>query len=110
MNVDVDITDKSGEVLEALKAACNQALEACGLKAEGYAQGLVKVVTGNLRNSITHQVNDGESVEIGSAVEYAPYVCMGTYKMEAKPFLKPAVADHVSEYQEIIQGALQSGE
>lgn len=89
------------------------------------------VDTGNLRNSITHQVAEGEdAVYIGSASEYAAYVELGTGKyypggrptpwayqdakgnwhltngQRAQPYLKPAVADHVSTYKGIIEGEL----
>ena len=52
----IEITDNSGTALEDLKAACLRALEKRGLTAEGYAKLLCPVDTGNLRNSITHQV------------------------------------------------------
>ena len=40
---------------------------------------------------------------VGSNVEYAPYVELGTYKMNAKPYLRPAVEDHQSEYHDIVE-------
>lgn len=118
---------------EGFRDALNAALEECGLIAEGYAKENCPVDTGNLRNSITHQVNaeEGEMI-IGSAVEYAPYIELGTgiYATEgggrqtpwawqdskgdwhmthgnrAQPFLKPAIADHMEEYNKIINAAL----
>lgn len=75
----VVFNDYSADVLEAMHDAVVQALERCGEQAEGYAKDLAPVDTGNLRNSITHQVDDGESaVYIGSNVEYATYVELGT--------------------------------
>lgn len=71
----IEITDNSSLVREEFQAACIRALEKCGLTAEGYAKMLCPVDTGNLRNSITHQVDEGgDVVYIGSASEYAPYV------------------------------------
>lgn len=130
----VDIYDHSAEVLATLQEAAERALEKCGLVAEGYAKRLVRVDTGNLRNSITHQVDEGESaVYIGSNVEYAPYVELGTgryteggrptpwiYQDEegnwrwtagnpAQPFLKPAVADHAQTYRNIIEDEMKNG-
>ena len=70
---DVHITDNSAEVRAALEQAKARALEIIGGKIESYAKGLVPVDTGALRNSITHRVdNDGGSVEVGSAIIYAP--------------------------------------
>ena len=73
--MNVQFTDNSKEVLEAMQQAAVRALEKCGLTAEGYAKMLCPVDTGNLRNSITHQVDErGDVVHIGSASEYAAYV------------------------------------
>lgn len=130
--MEIEITDNSGLVREEFQAACLRALEKCGLTAEGYAKMLCPVDTGNLRNSITHQVDEGDdAVYIGSASEYAAYVELGTGKyypggrptpwvyqdsagnwhltsgQRAQPYLKPAVADNVSTYRTIIQDELK---
>ena len=103
-------TDNSKEVSEAIKSALLKGLETCGLVAEGYAKKLAPVDTGNLRNSITHDVDEVEpAAYIGTNVEYAPYVCLGTIHMAAQPFLKPAVADHANEYLKIIENELKNG-
>ncbi len=52
------------------------------------------VRTGTLRRSITWKPGvDAESpyVDIGSNVLYAPYVELGTSRMEARPYLRPAL-------------------
>ena len=130
--MEIEITDNSGLVREEFQAAVLRALEKCGLTAEGYAKLLCPVDTGNLRNSITHQVDEGEpAVYIGSASEYAPYVELGTgiytpggrptpwtyqdekgnwhltHGQRAQPYLKPAVADHTEQYRQIIQDELE---
>ena len=107
--MDIKLNDNSKEVSEDIKAALLRGLENCGLVAEGYAKKLAPVDTGNLRNSITHDVDDGEpAAYIGTNVEYAPYVCLGTIHMKAQPFLKPAVADHANEYRKIIENELKN--
>lgn len=104
----IEITDNSGKVKEEFQAAVLRALEKCGLTAEGYAKLLCPVDTGNLRNSITHQVDEGgPAAIIGSAVEYAAYVELGTSRQRAQPYLKPAVADHVATYKGIIENELK---
>ena len=108
--MNIQFTDNSKEVSDNIKAALLRAMETCGLVAEGYAKKLAPVDTGNLRNSITHEVDDGEpAAYIGTNVEYAPYVCFGTIHMKAQPFLKPAVADHANEYRKIIENELKNG-
>lgn len=128
-------TDNSQKVLEEFHAACLRALEKCGLVAEGYAKKLTPVDTGNLRNSITHKVDDKEpSVHIGTNAEYAAYVELGTGKYKeggggrpdpwvyqdeegrwhktsgnkAQPYLRPAVADHAKQYRDIIETELKT--
>ena len=106
----VIIKDHSSEVSDEIKSALLRGLETCGLVAEGYAKKLAPVDTGNLRNSITHEVDDGEpAVYIGTNVEYAPYQELGTIHMAAHPFLKPAVADHANEFPKIIENEMKNG-
>lgn len=130
----VDFKDNSKAVLEAFQQAVEKGLEECGLVAEGYAKKLAPVDTGNLRNSISHKVDTDEpACYIGSNVEYAVYQEMGTGQYvtggrptpwvyqdakgnwhwtkgnPAKPFLKPAVADHAKEYRQIIEQELKNG-
>ena len=145
----VDFTDNSGSILRALDEAANRALKRIGMKAEGYAKKLAPVGTvdsvggwaqknskgkrvyrgGTLRRSIAHRV-DGDSVSIGSNVEYAPYVELGTgphFKpppeweafdapkgkgvghayVKPRPFIRPAVEDHADEYRRIMEKVLK---
>lgn len=104
----IEITDNSGLVKEELQAATLRALEMCGITAEGYAVKLAPVDTGDLRNSITHLVQPEElAAYIGTNVEYAAYVELGTYRAKAQPYLKPAIADHVDTYRKIIESELK---
>lgn len=129
----VVFNDYSDDVLNEFHDAVLRALERCGEQAEGYAKDLAPVDTGNLRNSISHKVDDGEpAVYIGSNTSYAPYVELATgiyaeggrptpwvYQDDngnwhwtrgnpAQPFLKPAVADHPQTYSNIIKDELEN--
>jgi HK97 gp10 family phage protein len=109
-------------VLQALGEQLGQAMIAIGMTAESNAkQEITKAVydtpesksgyvrTGRLRNSITYGVDTSEpAVYIGSNVEYAPYVELGTSKMRARPFLKPAVENYGEQYKELLQQAMKS--
>lgn len=67
--------DNTDLVVNGINDAVLRALERIGQAAEGYAKDLCPVDTGNLRNSITHVVDEGGgAVYIGSNTEYAPYV------------------------------------
>lgn len=91
---------------------------------------------GTLRGSISHKVDPKEpATYVGTDVEYAAYVEVGTgiYKEggggrqdpwvyqddygnwhwtrgnPAKPYLKPAVADHAQTYRNIIEDEMKNG-
>ena len=71
----ITIQDHSAEVSTEIKAALLRGLEKIGLVVEGYAKKLCPVDTGNLRNSITHVVDEGgDAVYIGTNSEYGAYV------------------------------------
>lgn len=103
MAVQFQTKDNSDEIKTALANAIPPALEAVGITAEGYAKLLCPVDTGRLRNSISHAVDEKEkTVYIGTNVEYAPYVELGTSRTKAQPFLKPAATNHTEEYKALI--------
>lgn len=100
--------DNTRIILEAIDTQLQKGLEAVGLAAEGYAKALCPVDTGRLRNSITHQLDGDKAVYIGTNVEYAPYVEMGTSRQTEHPFLRPAAEGHSSEYSQIMKSAMSS--
>ena len=111
--MNIELHDRSDEVLAALQEAAERALEKCGLVAEGYAKRLAE-----------------PAVYIGTDSEYAAYVELGTgehypdgrptpWKYQdangnwhwtkgnpARPYLKPAVADNDQTYRTIIEDEL----
>lgn len=100
--------DNALAIVNAIDQALAKALEEVGLVAEGYAKKACPVDTGRLRNSITHQVRPSEkSVYIGTNVEYAPHVELGTSRMDPQPFLHPAAADHEGTYKKIFESNLK---
>jgi HK97 gp10 family phage protein len=138
----IEITeDNSDQVLSELERAVERALEIIGMKIETYAKARCPVGTvestgkkgyrgGTLRNSITHEVDKSEKiVTVGSNVEYAPYVELGTGHyfqtppeweqfttsrggggghgyVKPRPYLKPAIEDHKDEFERIIRSEL----
>lgn len=131
----VTFKDNSQKVLSELDEATERALEEMGLLAEGYAKKLCPVGTpestgkkgyrgGTLRNSITHVPGEQSTMIIGSNVEYAPYVELGTGPyftpppeweqfesqkgsgkgygyVHPRPFLRPAIEEHKDEYKQV---------
>ena len=105
-NVDVVFESHIGEIMDALPEQIEQALTAIGMTAETHAKELCPVDTGRLRNSITHDV-EGQTAIIGTNVEYAAYVELGTSRMGARPYLAPAAQNYTSEYKAIAEAALR---
>lgn len=140
--IDIKITEDNTDIaLEELERATIRALTTIGMNAEKYAKYLCPVGTSEstgkkgyrgstLENSITYKVNkEDKTVTIGSNVEYAPYVELGTGPhftpppeweefnvpkpsgighayVRPRPYLKPAVEDHLDEYKNIIKDEL----
>ena len=100
----VDYKDNSQQVLSAMEKGIKNGLEAIGLTAETYAKKATPVDTGRLRNSISHTV-DGEAAYIGSNVEYAPYVELGTSRAKAHHMLQKAATEHSAEYKRLAEDA-----
>lgn len=133
--------DNTDLALSELQIATLQALTMIGEKVEKYAKALCPVGTvestgkkgyrgGTLRNSITYRV-DGKTVTVGSNVEYAPYVELGTGPnftpppkwerfntkkgagirkggyVRPRPYLRPAIVDHIDEFKSIIESTLK---
>lgn len=111
--------DNTGEASRGIVRSIDRALETIGLLAEGYAKKACPVGTpestgvpgyqgGTLRDSITHEVS-GDSVYVGTNVEYAPYVELGTWRMQAQPFLRPAATEHGPTYRSVLKRSLEEG-
>ena len=49
-------------------------------------------------------------VYIGTNVEYAPHVELGTVHSQAKPYLRPAAENHANEYKEVLKKELGNAE
>lgn len=124
MNFRLD-NDNTDAIKKATAEAIYNALDIIGAKAADYAAGLAPVQTANLKNSLTHQVvQEEQAVYVGTAVEYAPYVEFGHHQevgryvpaierrlvrdyVPGKPFLKPAIENHLDEYKSILENELK---
>ena len=85
-NIDALLTGPDGPVAKDLVRRAVQV--------ERAAKQLCPVDTGRLRSSITNEIgqdSEGLVATIGTNVEYAPHVELGTSKMAAQPFLLPAL-------------------
>ena len=145
--LDIKLEDNHPLILLALEHAAKRALETVGEVAEGYAKEELSkkqkhasgpdrpyVDTGRLRNDISFQVR-GDGVYIGTNVEYALWVEVGTgiYASDGQGrkdvpwayqddegnwhmtsgvmpvhFLKKAATEHTEEYKRIIKEAMEN--
>ena len=100
------------EVQDELELAIARALEAMGLLAEGNVKAHTPVGdTGNLRNSITHELGHHE-VYIGTNIEYAPYVEYGHRTpsggfVDPRHFMRDGIMNNLETYAKIAEQALR---
>ncbi len=102
---EIRLVDNSDKVISDLEKKIANALEKCGMTAEGYAKLKCPVRTGRLRNSITHATS-GRAEYIGTNVEYAASVEYGARGRKPKPYLKSSIVDHLETYKTILEQEL----
>jgi HK97 gp10 family phage protein len=96
---------------KSIHAASIDAAQKVLLYAEGQAKKDCPVDTGRLRSSITHGITDikGDVIigQVGTNVEYAEHVEFGTSKMQAQPYLRPAVDKALNKAPAIFEAELK---
>jgi len=98
------ITDNSKKVLKEVDRLISQKLVTAAVMVERTAKEECPVLTGTLRRSITHEPTVPErEVLVGTNVEYAAYVELGTSKMAAQPYLRPALEANVNEIRKLFK-------
>jgi len=88
-------------ILRAVQNESESVLKCLCHKIERKAKQKVPVLTGNLKRSIRAIIKPGikriyaggNAPGVGTPVEYAGYVELGTSKMAAQPYLRPAVEE-----------------
>jgi len=97
------IIDHSKNVLDEADRLFQQGLTKATLLVERSAKEKCPVKTGTLKRSITHDI-EGSTAVVGTNVEYAPFVEMGTSKWAGKPFLRPALLANVRRIKQLFRG------
>jgi len=85
----------------------HQQLTSWAADVEALAKQVVPVRTGHLRSSIYARVQEWVA-EVGAEAAYAVFVEFGTRYMQARPYLFPAVQEHLPELERIILEALDA--
>lgn len=101
-------TNNTQQLLDELREKKEAALDAVGQAAETQAKLNLendprRVDTGTLRGSIGHAPADEDTMCVGTDIEYAIYVELGTLKMTPSHYLKRSVQDHADEYMNVIK-------
>ena len=124
-NVKVTLDSNVDEILKEFEKRKEMSLEAIGLHGQTNAVMHItangSVDTGKLRDSFKYKVVDSESaVYIGTDVYYGKFVELGHRQQPGrfvpkikkrlvrdyvppKPFLAPAINEHVDEYKELVE-------
>lgn len=95
---------------EGVERALRSAVfEGCTIVHES-ATRIVPVRTGNLKGSLSVDVQSQPGAalgRVGTNVEYAPYVEFGTDRMDARPYLRPALDENQERIRKKMQEAIK---
>ena len=87
------------------RRAITNGVQKAGTMVEGAAKMIVPVDTGALRDSIHttgKSTANGAEATVGSSLEYAAYVELGTSRMQAQPYLHPALQKNKQKAKQLI--------
>lgn len=106
MGVTIDRNHFLEQYSEKVDEAISEAIKNGCLAIEASAKQKCPVDTGNLRASIATNMVDEKVGEVGTNVEYASYVELGTKHQSAQPFLFPAFEEQKGNIVKEIEKAL----
>ena len=108
-----EFKDNSAKAKSASMAGIYKSLDRCGRSARDHAKTNIfqKGIydTGRLYSTFGYQVNIGAKVVyVGTPTKYGIFQELGTTRIAARPYLKPALENNIIEYQSIIASELGS--
>ncbi|RLC80976.1 MAG: hypothetical protein DRI61_04665 [Chloroflexi bacterium] len=89
----------------AMQEHVHRQLASWAADVKALARQLVPVRTGHLRSTIYTKIRDWVA-EIGAEAAYALFVELGTRYMRARPYLYPAIQQHLPRLETIILEAI----
>jgi HK97 gp10 family phage protein len=95
------------EAIQALEIHTRRQLQQFGVRVANAAKRYCPSASGRLRGSIGAESGmdaEGFYVDVGTDVEYGPFVEFGTRKMRAQPFMRPALAEASGYFGQTILG------
>jgi HK97 gp10 family phage protein len=100
MKIKLDF-DLNENVDDVIKQALEKGFTEVGIFVTAEAKKRTPVDTGTLRDNTFYEVG-GNTVIIYNNMEYAPYIELGTVRMQAQPFLRQSVFNNKKEITDII--------
>ncbi len=101
-------TPKLAAASQRLRESVSQELDVAGAEMGDMAKSIVPVDTGFLQSTIYHNVND-LTLELGATADYAAYVELGTRRMAAQPYIRPAFdANQQRVYEACVLGVMNA--
>ena len=100
-----DYTLKKRSAIKAVEDASRAAYSSAALLVLSDAILRSPVDTGNLRSSLTWEL-ERDAALVGTNVEYAPAVELGTSRQRAQPYLRPALDSNTDAISRVFEKAL----
>lgn len=107
--------DNSAQVKSQMAGNVKAALAAMGIEAVGLTvtqmqSGYGKPIrqTGDLMRDVNSEV-DGDVVNVGNSLGYAPFVHEGTSKLHGRPYLKDAIMNGQDRLKQVAENELKKG-
>jgi len=111
MTCDVEGVEEFKAAMEKLQSAMqkhvHRQLTNWAADVKALARQLVPVRTGRLRSSIYAKIREWVA-EIGAEAAYALFVELGTRYMRARPYLYPAIQEHLPRLEQIVCEAVDA--
>lgn len=73
-----------------------------GADGRSFVGNFPAIQSGTLKASISYRVQGWNEFSVGSNVNYAPYLEMGTSKMGARPYLKPGLENSLDRIERLL--------
>jgi HK97 gp10 family phage protein len=86
----------------------DEAVQEAGINTEAGAKQACPVDTGRLRSSIQYQNTGPAECQVGTPVEYAAFVELGTSRQSAQPYLFPAFASATTQLEDDLKAIWNS--
>lgn len=102
IKVNSDVVWNGNNVNKSIDQQIERALMSSAILVQGAAVKNAPKDTGTLKASITREVGR-DTANIGTSLEYAPYVEFGTRRQRAQPYLKPALLLNIDKVKNLFK-------